>query len=183
MNLKVAGASALATVVAFVALLVPVSTQACGCGSWDGPTIASGTSPGEVDWRIYVVRHSSRSFSLMFDAKWTTNRKASSTGVGLTVAPGSRIPPIRAVAGGDLGPKRENDVSGLANWRAKKIVVTMRSGKTVSFKPVAAPAKLREKWPWLNGYRFFDQYFPRKQKPIRIAAFSESGKRLARHEL
>lgn len=166
----------------------PVTATACGCGSWNGPTLGKGISKGGTKWRTWLVKHGKRNFSVEWGYLKSGTRgpvnygNPNVDGFGATIGPlrAGRQPRLLAVPGADLGDSRESDVSGLVSWRAKRLVITMRSGEKLKFKPFAAPASVRKRFPWIKAYRFFDQFFDRRLDPVRIVARNGSGKVIAR---
>ena len=166
-------------VIALGVLTSPMAASACGCGSWTGPVAASGTSSGGVSWKAMAVRHGPGNFSIEFRYSWN-GEEQSDYGFGTGGFPNRSYPLVSGVPGSGIGPEGESDIAGVVSWRTKELVIVMKSGKRIRFKPVAAPLKLRQRWPWIKALRFYDQFFDGSERAVRLLALNAAGDVIAR---
>ena len=96
------------------------------------------------------------------------------------------IPPafvVHAVSGDGVYPELEGDVSGFARPRAVRLVVKMSAGPPIEIKTQRPPTSLRNRFPWLRGLVFFDQFYPADVEPVAIAAYGRDGRLLSRQPM
>jgi len=158
-----------------VGLLAAFAAPGAVGGYKEGPVVARGESPAGVPWRINVDRYRHQAifqFSLdppgYEDAGYFT---------------GFRLPIHRrflltGVTGSSISPFPENDVSGIADGTARKLVIKMSSGEPVAVKPERAPKRLHGRFGFLRGLRFFDVFYEEGRRPRVIRAFDSAGELL-----
>jgi hypothetical protein len=56
----------------------------------------------------------------------------------------------------------------------------MNDGSSLEIETQKAPAGLRERFPWLRGLVFFDQFYPADVEPESISAYGRDGRLLSR---
>ena len=187
-KIRLISGAALLLALGAIGIASPMTATACGCGSWNGPTLAKGVSEGGTKWRIWLVKHGRRNFTVEWGylASGTrgplnySNGDVDGFGASIGPLPAGRLPALLAVPGSGLGDSEESGVSGFASWRTRHLVITMKSGERLKFRPVAAPLPVRKRFPWIKAYRFFDRFFDGKLDPVRITALNRSGKVIGR---
>lgn len=168
-------------VVFCMAMVLPLTANACACGEYRGPIVARGESAHGVPWMIRAARERSArpvrryinvSFSIQgaFDVGWSTTMRLP--------RPGWFV--LHGTFGEEVDQYPESDFSGVAEWRVAGVEMTMSDGSIVVMQPVFAPKRLRERFPWLRGLRFFDQFFRTGIWPEVVTAFNRGGAVIAR---
>jgi hypothetical protein len=168
-------------------LLAPAGSSACGCEPTDRFVVAHGTSPNGAPWRIKadeqpVTAYSPRSAEFEFISGDPDERN----GLGYSSGMSLPIPPafiFHANSGDGVFPELEGDVSGFARPRAARLVAKMSDGSSIEIETQRPPAKLRQRFPWLRGLAFFDQFHPADIEPIAIVAYGRDGRLLSRQPL
>ncbi len=103
-------------------------------------------------------------------------------GLGYSLGMGLPIPKafvFRATSGDGVYPEREGDVSGVARPRVR-LVAKMTDGSAIEIETQQPPAKLRQRFPWLRGLVFFDQFYPADIEPLAITAYGRDGHLVSR---
>jgi hypothetical protein len=85
---------------------------------------------------------------------------------------------VHALAGGDLNPAGEGDVSGVAGRRVSRLVLELSDGTTREFAPKKARPRAVRKFKWLRSFRFFDVFFADGVSPVRLTAYDDTGQSL-----
>ncbi len=85
-----------------------------------------------------------------------------------------------AIPGSEFDSYPEGDVSGFAARRVVELVAKMSDGSRLVIETQTAPPRLAERFPWLRGLRFFDQFYPANIEPVEILAYGRSGRLLER---
>jgi hypothetical protein len=85
-----------------------------------------------------------------------------------------------ALTGSDIDPYPESDLSGIAARRVDKLVVRMSKGHRLRFHPRLAPERVRERFKWVRGLRFFDRFYSSDRRPLVVKALDAQGHVLAR---
>lgn len=175
--------AALGVLLAALALLItPTTSPACACGPEPKFLVAHGTSPNGAPWEIRAeetaaTRTSLRGAILHFS---TSSQEGDSIGYfsGFSV-PIRRGFAFHAVDGSGLYPELERDVSGYAAARAR-LVAKMSDGSRIEIETQRAPERLRQRFPWLRGLVFFDQFYAAAIEVQAITAYGRDGHVLAR---
>jgi hypothetical protein len=163
---------------AWVAATSAAPATACSCGEVRGPVVAQGTSPHGVTWKIRAHHEGPRAVAVDFSLDPPGYDDAGfSMGLPLPVA--SRFV-FTAVSGSGLDPFREADLSGVAARRVEVLVVRMSSGPSLRIPPAPAPWRLRKRFDWLRGLRFFDAFFAEELDPVEVTALDGRGRVLTR---
>jgi hypothetical protein len=90
-----------------------------------------------------------------------------------------RQPFVTAIRGTDVGPYGENDVSGIVQSRATRLLIRLADGEPLTIEPQLPSPGLRNRLHWLRGFRFFDLFYPDGVEPTRIEAYDREGALLA----
>lgn len=90
---------------------------------------------------------------------------------------------FHATSGDGVYPELEGDVSGIARPRAVRLVAKMSDGSRIEIETQRPPTKLRQRFPWLRGLTFFDQFYPADVEPLAITAYGRDGRLLSRQPL
>lgn len=170
------GAVTLATTLLY--LLIPGTASACTC---DGPSapyvVARGKSLYGIPWRIKTGEEKAgnrRQATFWFSVG--TPEQPNDAGYFSTLGlPISRSFILTANSGSGIDPQKEGDVSGIASRRATSLTATMSHGPPLEIHIQVASETLRERYPWLRGLEFFDQYFPADNEVMRVTAYDRSG--------
>jgi hypothetical protein len=67
--------------------------------------------------------------------------------------------------------------------RAARLVAKMSDGNAIDIEAKRPPSKLRQRFPWLRGLVFFDQFYPADIEPLAITAYGRDGHVLSRQPL
>jgi hypothetical protein len=179
------GRAFLAIAIAGLALFsAPAGSSACACGPSARFVVAKGTSPNGAPWRIKAdeekgTRFSPRNALLEF----STGSPDEYNGAGYFSSFGLPIPRgfvFHANSGSGVYPELEGDVSGYARPRAVRLVAKMSAGPPIEIETQRAPERLRERFPWLRGLVFFDQFYAAEIEPVAITAYGRDGRVLSR---
>lgn len=163
-----------------VLALLPSTAPACACGEFRGSVVAHGLTPSGEPWRIKAARPTvdsagRRSIEFYFSVGSLGGYEHVGFFKGMAFPIANRFV-LSANAGSDvLG---DNDLSGVAGRRAATLVVGLSTGERLHIAPQLAPEKLRLRFPWLRGLRFFDEFFSRDARPLWVKAFDEGGRSL-----
>lgn len=161
---------------------LPGGADACACGDFSGPVVARGTSLYGVPWKIEVIspRRARAEGSVAFHFSMEEPGYAEAGYFSGMPFPVPRTLVFHALAGSDIDPYPEGDLSGFAPRRVSVLTVAMSDGSHLTEAPEEAPAALVNRFPWLGGLRFFDIYFPSAIRPVKLAARDRNGVLLAR---
>jgi hypothetical protein len=181
------GISVCITALASAAVLwVPGGASACACGELGGVVVARGHSLYGVPWRI---KASLSPPEVPGPRGVVVHFSISSPGVygGVGYFTGLSLPlpsafDFTANGGSEIDRYPESDLSGITRRRVANLVVKMSEGESLTIHPALAPPRLRKRFDWLRGLRFFDTFFPAGQEPQLVTAFDRGGKMLARHK-
>jgi hypothetical protein len=94
------------------------------------------------------------------------------TGMSLPI---SRRFVVTGTAGSGTDPELEGDISGIASRRAIRLVATMEEGPPLEIETQIAPKVFRDRYPWLRGLEFFDQWYPSERTVKRLVAYNRAG--------
>jgi hypothetical protein len=172
----------LATLLA-VALLVLHSggASACACGELNGPVIARGVSREGIRWQINASYAPGTEDRPYLTTEFTTGDPHDGGGYGMAVP--LNFSGVSATADGEIEGYSEGGVSGVADRPVVKLKMKMSNGKVLAIEPVLAAARLRKRFFWLRGVRFFDFFFPASGKPRLLTAFDREGHILGRAKM
>lgn len=172
--------------IAVTLLLAPTTSSACACGPNPRFLVAHGTSPNGAPWRIKAEEFpASRTMPRSALLNFSTGRPGESNGLGYFSGFPLPVPRgfvFRANDGSGLYPDLESDVSGYARARAR-LVAGMSDGSSIEIETQRAPDRLRERFPWLRGLVFFDQFYAADIEPLAITAYGRDGRVLYRESL
>lgn len=163
-----------------VLALLPGTAPACACGEFRGSVVAHGLTPSGEPWRIKAARPTvdsagRRSIEFYFSVGSLGGYEHVGFFKGMALPIPKRFV-LSANAGSDvLG---ENDLSGVVGRRAVTLVVGLSTGEQLRITPQLAPEKLRLRFPWLRGLRFFDEFFSRDARPLSVKALDHRGRPL-----
>jgi hypothetical protein len=154
----------------------------------DGPrtpyVVARGKSLYGAPWRIRMgeepsygkglPRYANLSFSI-----GTPDERNEGYGSSFPL-PIPRAFTFHANSGSEVDSFPEADTSGLASRRVTRLVATMSEGPPLTFETQLAPTALANRFHWLRGVRFFDQFYPAGIEPTEISAYDRAGRLLDR---
>jgi hypothetical protein len=129
----------------------------------------------ELPYRKGVTRSASLQFSI--------GEPGETSGAGYFAGfplPVPRRIVFSASLGNEIDAYPEGDVSGFAARRVAKLVAKMSDGSRLVIETQTAPIRLTERFHWLGGLRFFDQFYPANIEPLTISAYGRSGRLLKR---
>jgi hypothetical protein len=168
-------------------LLAPAGSSACGCGPNARFVVAHGTSPNGAPWQIKADQRPASTYSpRSVEFEFISGDPDERNGFGYSSSMTLPIPPafvFHATSGSGVYPEKEGDVSGIARPRAARLVAKMSDGSTIEIETKQPPAKLRQRFPWLRGLVFFDQFYPPDIEPLAITAYGRDGHLLSRQPL
>lgn len=164
-----------------VALALPGGATACACGELRGPVVAHGQSLYGVPWRVKATlfarmntqpRSVYVAFSMpsLFGVGWGTS----------LVLPIHRAFVMSATMGLEVTPYPESDFNGVVAHDIATLQVGMSDDSTLTIQPEFAPSQIRDRFPWLRGLRFFDEFFPAGPRPEVVTALDAAGSVIAR---
>ena len=78
-----------------------------------------------------------------------------------------------------VGRYDEQDLGGVTARRVNKLVVKLSKGGDLRIHPRLAPRRVRSRFPWLRGLRFFDRFYLGHRRPQWITALDGHGRVLA----
>lgn len=159
-----------------MAMVLPLTANACACGEYRGPVVARGESPHGVPWMIRAARERSgrpvrRYINVSFSVLGPFGF-GGSTGLPL---PLSKAFVLHGGPGEIDEPYPEGSFSGLAEWRVASVEMRMSDGSLVTILPTFAPQRFRERFPWLRGFRFFFTFYEAGIRPEVVTAFNRGG--------
>lgn len=177
-----------AGVVLYAALLfAPTGSLACGCEPTARFVVAHGTSPNGAPWQIKADQRPATTYSpRSVEFEFVSGDPDERNGFGYSSSMSLPIPPafvFHANSGDGVYPEKEGDASGIARPRAARLVVKMSDGSAIEIETKRPPAKLRQRFPWLRGLAFFDQFYPADVEPLAITAYGRDGRVLSRQPL
>ncbi len=173
-------------VTVLVALLVPVVATASACEICKQAhqyVLVHGKSPNGVPWRITTVGPRTDSFGrrgVVFHFDFGPPAPPDvgySSGMPLPVPAGFAF---SGNSGSDIDPYPESDLSGIVGRGIRRLRVKLSEGEPLEFRPVAAPASIRSRFPFLRGLRFYDAFYAAGPKPMLVEAFDSGGRFVAR---
>ena len=154
----------------------------------DGPrtpyVVARGKSLYGVPWRIRMGEEPSygrgpRYANLYFSLGNPSERNEAGLYSSFPL-PISHAFTFHATSGSDIDSFPESDSCGFAARRVAKLVATMSEGPPLTFETQLAPTALSNRFHWLRGVRFFDQFYPAGIEPTEISAYDRAGRLLVR---
>ena len=175
--------------IAVVGALLVFVALCSGTAIADGPrtpyVVARGKSLYGVPWRIRMGEEPSYGKGLPRYASlyFSLGRPGEENEAGLYSSfplPISRAFVFHATSGSDIDSFPESDSWGFASRRAAKLVAKMSEGPPLTFETQLAPTALSNRFHWLRGVRFFDQYYPAGIEPTEISAYDRAGRLLDR---
>jgi hypothetical protein len=163
-------------------VLHPGGASACGCGEFKGPVVARGVSPDGIRWQINAsyLPHSTEDKPYL-DVGFTMDAIPYGGG-GAMIVP-LAFSGVAAHAESQIERTSEGDLSGIADRPVVELKMKMGNGRVLTVKPTLAPARLRKRFFWLRGVRFFDFFFPAPGKPRLLTAFDRDGHMLGRGKI
>ena len=168
-------------------LLGPAGSSACGCEPSARFVVARGTSPNGAPWRIKADQQPATAYSPRFvEFEFIAGDPDERNGFGYSMGMSLPIPPafvFHASSGDGVYPEKEGDVSGIARPRATRLVAKMSDGNAIEIATQRPPERLRQRFPWLRGLVFFDQFYPADIEPLAITAYGRDGHLLFRQPL
>jgi hypothetical protein len=177
-------ASATALAALLTAALLLVSVASAGRRS-NSVVVARGHSLHGVPWRIRMkeeppyMKGTPRSATLEFTIGKPDEYSEAGYFSGFSL-PVPRSPVFSAIPGSEFDSYPEGDVSGYAARRVAKLVAKMSDGSRLVIEIQTAPTRLTERFHWLGGLRFFDQFYSASIEPIEILAYGHGGRLLER---
>lgn len=163
---------------------LPGGASACGCGEFNGPVVAHGSSEYGVPWRVKLVETTPRGpEGRRATFEFSIGRKGEfPESGGFTNLPVAAFHHFFATAtpGSDIDDHPEADISGMVQARAATLEVELSDGSSVKVAPQRAPQRLLERYRWLRAARFFDVYFPDSLEAIGLAAYDRAGNLIER---
>lgn len=167
-------------------LLAPAGSSACGCEPTVRFVVAHGTSPNGAPWRIKADEQPATTSPRSAIFEFVAGDPNESNDFGYFSGMSLPIPHafvFHANSGDGVYPESEGDVSGFATPRAARLVAKMSDGSAIDIETKQPPAKLRQRFPWLRGLVFFDQFYPADIEPLAITAYGRDGHVLSRQPL
>jgi hypothetical protein len=130
------------------------------------PVVARGHSPRGIPWRIRAKLQGKHTITVDF-GDWFTQFHYPDNSYVLTADTGA------------IGRYQEEDLDGVTARRVSKLVVKMSRGGALRIHPSLAPRRVRSRFPFLNGLRFFNRFYFGQRRPRWITAFDGHGRVLA----
>lgn len=171
----------LAAIVGFLtAFAIPTQpTTAYDAQVFKGPRVATGQSLFGVTWNVYAGS-TGGGYAFFFDMEPPAYHDVGFfAGVDRPVPDGFAF---LGVAGSQLSPRPESDVSGITRRKVATILIEFRDGTSVEAPTIKPRRYAISKEPWLKRFRVFDVFFESAKNPVKVSAFDDEGVLLAESE-